>query len=354
MVEKARNCIILIIFICSCDYERPVVLRSFVFNIDFVHNTKVERLSNTSRPSKAILTLVKRGDEVTTDLELALHRYRDSYITDSLVLPQAYYSLTKLIVLNDQNELLYAAPLEDSFYGQRFDQPLPFLVKLNENISNIKLTALRIGEESDLSDFGYEDVSYTNKSKEEFMVTAFERANGVLNPTRAELQVKGLDYSSRENWEEVFTVAKGDNLMRLKHAENYVFVFSSPGFDNDTLIVQADESNQVVGIFESPIIYGFTNGSFETGDFCGWTLTERELCSDTFVFGPYAGSWYTLTAGEYPLLEGTFMIPVFDHLDQVATTICKQEALIIEPTDGDYIGGYGVLYCAESSMHQIF
>ncbi|MEO9482926.1 MAG: hypothetical protein ABJG47_05750 [Ekhidna sp.] len=124
-----------------------------------------------------------------------------------------------------------------------------------------------------------------------------------------------------------------------------------------TLVVVSCNSdsadNQVIP--ESDVTFGFTNGSFETGDFSGWELTEeRVIREDRPNLGIYVGSWFIEPKVVFTDLRDD-LIWVFDHLDQVDTTICVRDffgPVEFKPTDGDYVGGYGVMESVKSTIYQ--
>lgn len=115
--------------------------------------------------------------------KISFYPFEDTFISESVALLEGQYQLLDFVVLNDEDQVIYAAPKEGSELEALVDQPLPlsFNVSGNEAIS-IKPVVVRTLS-TQPSQFGYSSFGF--EIQETYRVAAI--ANGVF--VEADLQV---------------------------------------------------------------------------------------------------------------------------------------------------------------------
>src|SRR5262245_17499473 len=111
---KKQNKILLFLSILviafSCDDEEPVVAKkSFVSFGVTEHLDAGGRLSAENTPASVLLSITKSdGSEVFENKILPLVAFGQGFVTENIEMVTGQYRLTKFMVLNSNNQALYA------------------------------------------------------------------------------------------------------------------------------------------------------------------------------------------------------------------------------------------------------
>ena len=129
---------------------------------------------SVSEASTIIITIEDANGKVIKNSEkLELYNMSGSYITKPISLQTGDYKLTRFFVLDSENNVLYASPLQGSENAYLVEEPLPILFEAAEN-SVTKLTpqVLAVNSGSPES-FGYSTFSFNVVETFDFLVGAF-------------------------------------------------------------------------------------------------------------------------------------------------------------------------------------
>jgi uncharacterized repeat protein (TIGR02543 family) len=181
----------------------------------------------------AISALDATGNEVISNRKVEIYSLNGSYITGTVPLPPGDYKLTKFIVLDSNNNVLYLAPTNQALPDLQAlvsaVLPIDFSV-VKDQTTTVPLQVLS-PEFATPQDFGYASVSFTIVNYTRFMscVQFLDTATGTLQPTSANLKVNGITYNHPPR----------TSTLRVAEAESYTLEISKNGFDTKTLTLSA-------------------------------------------------------------------------------------------------------------------
>src|SRR5688572_27803667 len=149
-----------IVFVCisllsSCTNEE-IPIKEGYFQFNFKDPRGSGKLTE-SEPASVLLTINKSNGEVVKQmLKLSLFSFGAGYISESVQLAVGHYQLTEFFILNIDNEIIYACPVEGSEQSQFVEDPLPIDFEVTEDgITSVTPQVLAVTDESDPGDFGY-------------------------------------------------------------------------------------------------------------------------------------------------------------------------------------------------------
>ncbi|MEO1255686.1 MAG: hypothetical protein AAFY41_12515, partial [Bacteroidota bacterium] len=121
-------------------------------------NENSGRIASELIPDKVRVTIKDMDEEILIQegLILELFSFGDSYVSESLTLVTQNYQLTLFQVLDENDHIIYAAPLEGSDKASLVSDPLPLLFEVEEEgTTTVTPEVLLVAEEDDPTDFGY-------------------------------------------------------------------------------------------------------------------------------------------------------------------------------------------------------
>lgn len=142
--------------------------------VEFVFSSKLIKSSNQDILTNIIVTIEDlNGNEVISSGNFELLNMNGQYITNPISLIVGEYRLTGFLVLNDENEIIYASPIEGSPKAYLVDNPLPlgFSVLEDETVK-VEPEVLSVVS-GDLEDFGYSTFGFNIVNTFDFLVGAF-------------------------------------------------------------------------------------------------------------------------------------------------------------------------------------
>ncbi len=89
-------------------------------------------------PAFVLLSITDaQGQAMETDKKIALYAFGGSFVSESLSLKPGNYKLSKFLVLDATNKIIYASPLSGSAQAQYVNNPLPLGFSITENGSTL-------------------------------------------------------------------------------------------------------------------------------------------------------------------------------------------------------------------------
>jgi hypothetical protein len=162
---------LLIVLLLGCAQDN--VLESKTGNIAFYlsedANVNGRRLFDY-RPAFVLLSIEKsNGEVVEKNKKIPLYSFSTGYVSEDLLLATGDYKLTQFMVLNSDDEVIYATPREGSPLSDHVTDPLPIDFKVSEeNKTMVTPEVLDVTEQITAYDFGYATFSFEiagNKGK---------------------------------------------------------------------------------------------------------------------------------------------------------------------------------------------
>jgi hypothetical protein len=147
-----------LLFFASCNqYEAAVLPTKGNATFIFSEKTPIQGGRTNASPASILLSISDgNGNEILKDKKLQLLTFGQTYTTESLSLTTGTYMLTKFLVMNASNEIIYATPMEGADLASYVNDPLPISFSIAENAtSQIAPQVLAVAEEDHPESFGY-------------------------------------------------------------------------------------------------------------------------------------------------------------------------------------------------------
>jgi hypothetical protein len=112
------------------------------------------RIKEDEKPAYVRITINTNGNVITETI--ALFQFGGDYLSEGLRLNIGDYSLTEFIVLDNDNTILYAAPLQGSELSEFVNKPLPIDFKISVTEAPVvRPEVLKVNDTHSPEDFGY-------------------------------------------------------------------------------------------------------------------------------------------------------------------------------------------------------
>ncbi len=165
---------------------------NLTFDVDLMEVNEGHLRSTVIPPGAMALISVEteHGEVVVDQQEVAIRRSGDGYQTDALRLPTGSYRLVDLMVVDESDEVVFAAPREGSALSREVVRSLPYEIT-GESRSDIRLSLLDTRKRAP-KHFGYD--CFRGKPHT-FKVQVFtaEENNSVQRTSAHALIMKGID-----------------------------------------------------------------------------------------------------------------------------------------------------------------
>jgi hypothetical protein len=178
--------LILSICIISCKQPNEVAPQfgQLKFGINKIVN-KGGRVNDTSSPTSILLNITDAsGNAIETDKKLPLYLFGNSYISESIQLKPNDYKITKFLVIDANNNIIYASPLVGSPQANYVNTPLPLAFSISENGSTqISPQVLAINKDTTPESLGYVSFGFEVINTSNSIVDSVHFDDGYLSNT---------------------------------------------------------------------------------------------------------------------------------------------------------------------------
>jgi hypothetical protein len=255
--------IALSLFVASCEKEPGSKKGKVEFNASIENELKSLKSTDSATVINYALVEVQNaaGEVVLSNEKISLTQFGESYLSEPIALTTGSYKLTKFLLVNDQNVVVYAAPLEGSDKAYLVQNPLPIEFVVNEDIvTKISPEVIdAIGQTP--QDFGYTTFSFNLVKTFDFLIAAFVYNDSIedFSLTDASLQVKSND-------EVLFTgkLAAITNQITVNSGYDvYNLTVSKLGYTTHELTFSKAE---LEAYFNSPLTIIFKKSSIDIND----------------------------------------------------------------------------------------
>jgi hypothetical protein len=181
------------------------------------------RLKSTEVPSSLVVSVTKTdGTPVFENKKLSLLQFGSGYVTEGVELVTGNYKITKFLVLNALDKVVYATPLEGSDKASLVNDPLPinFTVTLNST-STVVPQVVSVTSTDTPQSFGYTSFGFSIvenqliwklKMKVQFLVGEI-----LYQDINSTIRVNGYDSLNNIKWSQDFSfVGPTENELGLK------------------------------------------------------------------------------------------------------------------------------------------
>jgi hypothetical protein len=168
------------IMFTSCEEDEPLKPKgevTFDFSVATNDNLKSTLDGDDAPLADAVLVTIKdnSGETVYENEEIKLYNMNGSFISEPISLVEGSHKLTKFMVLDAEDNVIYASPLAGSPYAYLVGQPLA----IDFNIQQDEVTKLApevlSTEESTPESFGYATFGFDITETFDFMMTRIRK-----------------------------------------------------------------------------------------------------------------------------------------------------------------------------------
>jgi hypothetical protein len=110
----------------------------------------------TSEPAFVLVTILENNIPVEQSLVLPLFSFGSGYVSEPIQLPVGDYTLSEFLILDSENNIIYACPIEGSEMAPLVKDPLPIDFNVTENGNSLVTPqVLPVTEDQTPESFGY-------------------------------------------------------------------------------------------------------------------------------------------------------------------------------------------------------
>lgn len=159
--------IALFLFIQGCEQDDVTAIKRGSVSLSFTDQAVPSGRTQSTTPAAVFITIRDNENNSVVNKKLDLVSFGSSLVTESVDLFVGAYQITSFIILDSDDNALYATPVEGSEKAPLVQNPLPidFQVKENENVL-IRPEVLSVSNDDTPSAFGYVQFSFDVVTRE--------------------------------------------------------------------------------------------------------------------------------------------------------------------------------------------
>ncbi len=200
------------LFLFSSCEENPTEPQKNEVTFSFETSSNTHSRESLPEAASIILSLEDdNGSPVVTDKKIPLNSISDNYASSPLLLEIGDYSVTKFLVLDESDNIVYGTPKEGSLLASFVDNPLPVYFEISaDKVSNITLDVIETSY-SDIEDLGYTSLSFGVNPTVNILISVFEP-----NASEDGYQFTGANLSLFTGGDSIYSRSLGDSINIVK------------------------------------------------------------------------------------------------------------------------------------------
>ncbi|WP_422361359.1 DNRLRE domain-containing protein [Reichenbachiella sp.] len=209
------------------------------FNISF-KNSNNGKLKLEENVSAVLISISHQESGLVYEKEkLPVYNFNGEYISNPISLPIGLYTITEFLVLNGNDEIIYATPLEGSELAHLVEHPLPVGFSISKDETTKTTLEVVSTEEFSPSDFGYATFDFQIVDYSSFLIGVFTYNSQISN---YELSEATLEVKANEVMLHTFSLEAITNEIQIVNSsENFKLIVTKPGYYTETLNLSFDE-----------------------------------------------------------------------------------------------------------------
>jgi hypothetical protein len=234
--------LLLVVLLVACN-EEPIETSKNTVQFSILPKNISNGRQLEEIPKSVILSIENQAGEIIFENEqYSLTKINETYLIDPILLEVEDYNLTKFLVLNDDDEVIYATPLAGSNFASFVDSPLPINFPIvADNETDVKVEVIYT-DSIDPEDLGYASISFNIVPTTDILYSVFgyDDISSSYTFLSGDLTVSG-------DQDSLFTVGYGDSVNVIKLRKDYdslSFDFSALGFISTTAKISTDNLGQ--------------------------------------------------------------------------------------------------------------
>jgi uncharacterized protein (TIGR02145 family) len=213
------------LFLTSCKKDEDTSQQEVTFTISNPGSMlKSTSNKNLELAKKILLTIATSDGKPTsyTSSEVELLQMNGEYFSQKILLKAGSYKLTEFLLLDANNNIVFAVPLAGSQEAQNVGQPLPIVFNVSKNLSTpIKLEVMST-ESKTIEAFGYTRFYLTENKGFKFQASVIDHLTGDFISANLNIYMNNYDFRSE--------------FMLIDSATNYFSIDTTLSYNNLNLI----------------------------------------------------------------------------------------------------------------------
>jgi len=239
-MKKQLSPLLLVLTLFFACNEEPIETNKNTIQFSIVQkSTSNSRQLEEEVPSSVVLSIENESNEFEIEnKKYSLTKINETYLIDPILLEVGNYNLSKFLVLNSADEVIYATPLEGSNLASLVDSPLPINFNIDTDSATNQNVEVIYTDSINPEDLGYASLSFNivPTSNILYSVFGYSDANKNYSFLSGDLTVYG-------DQDSLFSIEYGDSINAVKLRNDYDTIsldFSAPGFFNSTVNISTD------------------------------------------------------------------------------------------------------------------
>ena len=143
---------------CKESPNNPALEQS---KVEFVFSSSQVKSASEQGLTNVVITVEdEQGNTVLNSEKIDIYHMNGKYISEPVEMPTGTYQLTRFLVLNGDNDVVYATPVEGSDKAHLVEHPLPITFSASkDSVSEIKPEVILVAD-SKPEEFGYVSFSF--------------------------------------------------------------------------------------------------------------------------------------------------------------------------------------------------
>lgn len=206
-------------------------------------------LKSEAKPSKVLISLENESQEkIFINEEIQLYKFGESYISTVIPLTVGVYTLSEFMVMDDNNNVLYATPKEGSNKEYLVSDPLNIDYTISKD--EVKTIAPEVisTKNNTPEDFGYSTFGFNIVETIDFLTAIFvyDKYSESLELTSAEILIESEDSSIYNG-----NLSTNTNLITVSaDYQEYLITISKPGYLDFSTTLSKDS---LINCFNTPL-----------------------------------------------------------------------------------------------------
>ena len=238
----------------SCKKEEKLGSGQIEFSLAMAGEVQSSLKSASVAPLSVVITIEDDGGNAVKNSEkLQLYAMGGDYITQPISLLNGNYKLTRFLVLDAGNNVLYASPLKGSSMAYLVQNPLAVDFSVEKDKTTKLIPEVIAANESTPESFGYTTFSYSVTETFDFLIAAFIYNEGLKNYelTSADISISSGStpvYSGQlstqtgsSNTTECDSIGVTNKITLPENYDDYSIVISKAGYKTYTQTFTKDE-----------------------------------------------------------------------------------------------------------------
>ena len=247
-VKKILFPLFLVLMIVSCDNSNIITEQINENALKFSFNQATFR---DEYPSKVYVSIIDNNGSIVHELKcIDLLNFQGNFISEPIALYSGDYELTAFLVADEQNNVLYATPMENSPFGHLVEDPLNIDFSIESDVTLNLAPEVISTNGANPSDFGYTTFSFQIIDHIEFYVSTFAYDE---NSNNLELTDANISVSITNANNDTTEIYSGD----LQPITNLVAV--NDGYENYIIKIEKERYFDYFNSFTNEALADFIN-----------------------------------------------------------------------------------------------